>query len=53
MDIIAAGPHLPLTTATLARQCHVGVRTLQEGSNDTSAHRWGFTHLGSFAAAHK
>ena len=31
MDIIEAGPHLPLTSATLARQCHVSVRTLQEG----------------------
>ena len=31
MDIIDAGPHLPLTTSTLARQCHVSVRTLQEG----------------------
>jgi AraC-like DNA-binding protein len=86
MDIIDTGPHLPLTTATLARRCHVSVRTLQEGfqrhlgvspmaylrqvrlrrahrdlrSADPShntvasiAHRWGFTHLGSFAAAHK
>jgi transcriptional regulator GlxA family with amidase domain len=31
MDIIEGGPHLPLTTSTLARQCHVSVRTLQEG----------------------
>ena len=31
MDIIEAGPHLPLTTSTLAKQCHVSVRTLQEG----------------------
>jgi AraC-like DNA-binding protein len=31
MDIIEAGPHLPLTTTTLAMQCHVSVRTLQEG----------------------
>jgi AraC-like DNA-binding protein len=31
MDIIETGPHLPLTIATLARQCHVSVRTLQEG----------------------
>jgi AraC-like DNA-binding protein len=31
MDLIEAGPHLPLTTATLAVQCHVSVRTLQEG----------------------
>ena len=31
MDIIEAGPHLPLTTSTLAMQCHVSVRTLQEG----------------------
>jgi AraC-like DNA-binding protein len=86
MDIIDTGPHLPLTTSTLARQCHVSVRTLQEGfqrhlgispmtylrlarlrrahrdlrSADPSrstvasiAHRWGFTHVGSFAAAHK
>jgi AraC-like DNA-binding protein len=86
MDIIEAGPHLPLTTSTLARQCHVGVRTLQEGfrrhlgmspmaylrvvrlgrahrdlhSADADritvtsiAHRWGFTHLGRFAGAHK
>jgi AraC-like DNA-binding protein len=86
MDIIEAGAHLPLTTSTLARQCHVSVRTLQEGfqrhlgmspmayvrvvrlrrahrdlrSADPShssvaaiAHRWGFIHLGRFAAAHK
>ena len=86
MDIIEAGPHLPLTTARLAMQCHVSVRTLQEGfqrhlgmspmtyvrevrlrrahrdlrSADPAhstvaaiAHRWGFTHLGRFAAAHK
>jgi AraC-like DNA-binding protein len=31
MDIIEAGPHLPLTTSTLAKQCHISVRTLQEG----------------------
>jgi transcriptional regulator GlxA family with amidase domain len=31
MDVIEAGPHLPLTTSTLAKQCHVSVRTLQEG----------------------
>ncbi|MBB5163457.1 AraC-like DNA-binding protein [Mycobacterium sp. AZCC_0083] len=31
MDIIEGGPHLPLTISTLARQCHVSVRTLQEG----------------------
>jgi AraC-like DNA-binding protein len=31
MDIIEAGPHLPLTTSTLAEQCHISVRTLQEG----------------------
>jgi transcriptional regulator GlxA family with amidase domain len=31
MDMIEAGPHLPLTTSTLAKQCHVSVRTLQEG----------------------
>jgi AraC-like DNA-binding protein len=86
MDIIETGPHLPLTTSTLARQSHVSVRTLQEGfqrhlgmspmayvrvvrlrrahrdlrtadpSHSTVAsiaHRWGFTHLGRFAAAHK
>ena len=86
IDLIEAGPHLPLTTSTLARQCHVSARTLQEGfrrqlgmspmaylravrlrrahrdlrSSDPShssvaaiAHRWGFTHLGRFAAAHK
>jgi AraC-like DNA-binding protein len=86
MDIIEAEAHLPLTTSTLARQCHVSVRTLQEGfrrhlgmspmayvrvvrlrrahrelsSADPFhstvagiAHRWGFTHLGRFAAAHK
>jgi AraC-like DNA-binding protein len=86
MDIIQAGPHLPLTTSALAKQCHVSVRTLQEGfhrhldmspmtylrvvrlrrahrdlrSADPArstvariAHRWGFTHLGRFAAAHQ
>jgi AraC-like DNA-binding protein len=86
IDIIEAGPDLPLTTSTLATQCHVSVRTLQEAfhrhlgmspmayvrevrlrrahrdlrSADPShstvasiAHRWGFTHLGRFAAAHK
>jgi AraC-like DNA-binding protein len=86
MDIIEAGPHLPLTTSTLAKQSHVSVRTLQDGfqrhlgmspmayvrmirlrrahrdlrSADPAhstvaavAHRWGFTHLGRFAAAHK
>jgi AraC-like DNA-binding protein len=31
MDIIEATPHLPLTTSTLARQCYVSVRTLQQG----------------------
>jgi AraC-like DNA-binding protein len=31
MDLIEAGPHLPLTTSTLAKQCHVSLRTLQEG----------------------
>jgi AraC-like DNA-binding protein len=31
MDLIEAGAHLPLTTSTLATQCHVSVRTLQEG----------------------
>ena len=86
MDIIEAGPHLPLTTSTLAKQSHVSVRTLQDGfrrhlgmspmayvrmirlrrahrdlrSADPAhstvaavAHRWGFTHLGRFAAAHQ
>ena len=86
MDLIEAGPHLPLTTSALAKQCHVSVRALQEGfqrhlsmspmaylrlvrlrrahrdlrsadpahsSVATIAHRWGFTHLGRFAAAHK
>jgi AraC-like DNA-binding protein len=86
MDIIEAGPHLPLTTSALARRCHVSVRALQEGfqrhlgmspmtylrvvrlrrthrdlrSADPVhttvaciAHRWGFTHLGRFAAAHQ
>ena len=86
MDIIDIGPHLPLTTSTLAKQCHVSVRALQEGfqrhlgmspmaylrvvrlrrahrdlrSADPDhgtvariARRWGFTHLGRFAAAHK
>ena len=86
MALIEAGPHLPLTTSTLAMQCHVSVRTLQEGfrrhldmspmeyvrmvrlrrahsdlrsahpSHTTVAaiaHRWGFTHLGRFATAHK
>jgi AraC-like DNA-binding protein len=86
MDIIEGGPHLPLTISTLARQCHVSVRTLQEGFQrhlgmspmayvrvvrlrrahrdlrsadpchstvSSIAHRWGFTHLGRFAAAHK
>jgi AraC-like DNA-binding protein len=86
MDIIEAGPQLPLTTSTLAKQCHVCVRTLQQGfqrhlgmspmayvrvvrlrrahrdlrSADPThntvaaiAHRWGFTHLGRFAAAHQ
>ena len=31
IDIIEAGAHLPLTISALARQCHVSVRTLQEG----------------------
>jgi AraC-like DNA-binding protein len=86
MDIIEARPHLPLTTSTLAMQCHVSVRTLQAGfqrhlgmspmayvrvvrlrhahrdlrSADPTyntvaaiAHRWGFTNLSRFAAAHK
>jgi AraC-like DNA-binding protein len=86
MDIIETCPQMPLTSATLAAQCHVSVRTLQEGfrrhlgmspmaylrvvrlrrahrdlrsanpshsSVASIAHRWGFTHLGRFAAAHK
>jgi AraC-like DNA-binding protein len=86
MDIIEARAHLPLTSSTLARHCHVSVRTLQAGfqrhlsmspmayvrvvrlrhahrdlrSADPShhtvaaiAHRWGFTNLSHFAAAHK
>jgi AraC-like DNA-binding protein len=86
MEIIETGPHLPLTISTLAEQCHVSVRTLQERfqrhlgmspmayvrlvrlrrahrdlraadpSHSTVAciaHRWGFTHLGRFVAAHK
>ena len=86
VDIIETSPQMPLTTATLAMQCHISVRTLQEGFRrhlDMSpmaylrtvrlrhahrdlrsghpsqvtvasiAHRWGFTHLGRFAAAHK
>ncbi|HZA08976.1 AraC family transcriptional regulator [Mycobacterium sp.] len=86
MDLIEAGPQLPLTTSTLAIRCHVSVRTLQDGfrrhlgmspmayvrvvrlrraHNElrsahpshttvaTIAHRWGFTHLGRFATAHK
>lgn len=84
--LIEAGPHLPLTTSQLATQCHISVRSLQEGfrrhvgmspmtyvrevrlrrahnelrsahpSHTTVAavaHRWGFTHLGRFATAHK
>jgi transcriptional regulator GlxA family with amidase domain len=86
MDIIEAGAHLPLSISAVARQCHVSVRTLQEGfrrhlgmspmayvrvvilrgaHRDLSsadpidrtvasiARRWGFTHLGRFAEAHK
>jgi AraC-like DNA-binding protein len=86
MDLIEAGPHLPLTTSTLAKQCHVSARALQEGfrrhlgmspmaylrvvrlrrahrdlrsanpahsSVASIAHRWGFTHLSHFAAAHQ
>jgi AraC-like DNA-binding protein len=86
MDIIETCPQMPLTTATLAMQCNISVRTLQEGfrrhvgmspmaylrtvrlrhahrdlrsghpSHATVAsiaHRWGFSHLGRFAAAHK
>jgi AraC-like DNA-binding protein len=86
MDIIETCPQMPLTTATLAMQCHISVRTLQDGfrrhlgmspmaylrtvrlrhahrdlrsanpsevSVASIAHRWGFSHLGRFAAAHK
>ena len=86
MALIEAGPHLPLTTSILAVQCHVSVRSLQEGFRRhlgmapmaylrevrlrrahselrsahpchttvaAVAHRWGFTHLGRFATAHK
>jgi AraC-like DNA-binding protein len=86
MDIIEAGAHLALTTSTLAMQCHVSVRTLQQGFQRhlgmspmsyvrvvrlrrahrdlrwadpahhtvaAIAHRWGFTNLSRFAAAHK
>jgi AraC-like DNA-binding protein len=86
MDIIETSPQMPLTTATLAMQCHISVRTLQQGfrrhlgmspmtylrtvrlrhahrdlrsANPSHvtvasiAHRWGFSHLGRFAAAHK
>jgi AraC-like DNA-binding protein len=86
LDIIETCPQMPLTIAKLATQCHVSVRTLQEGfrrhlgmspmaylrvvrlrrahrdlrsanpshsSVASIAHRWGFTHLGRFAAAHK
>ena len=31
MGLIEAEPHLPLTTSQLAMQCHVSVRSLQEG----------------------
>src|ERR1700736_5784507 len=86
MENIETCAQMPLTTATLAMQCHVSVRTLQEGfrrhlgmspmgylrvvrlrrahrdlrsahpshsSVASIAHRWGFPHLGRFAAAHK
>jgi len=86
MDIIETYPQMPLTTAALATQCHISVRTLQEGFRRhlgmspmaylrtvrlrrahrdlrsaypshvtvaSIAHRWGFSHLGRFAAAHK
>lgn len=86
VEIIKAGPDLPLTVSALAAQCHVSVRTLQAGfqrdlgispmaylreerlrrahadlsssnplstSVATIAHRWGFSHLGRFSAAHK
>ncbi|MDT5327463.1 MAG: hypothetical protein QOF25_4615 [Mycobacterium sp.] len=86
MDIIETCPQMPLTTATLAVQCNISVRALQEGFRRhlgmspmaylrtvrlrhahrdlhtghpsqatvaSIAHRWGFSHLGRFAAAHK
>jgi AraC-like DNA-binding protein len=86
MDIIETCPQMPLTTATLAVQCNISVRALQEGFRRhlgmspmaylrtvrlrhahrdlrtghpaqvtvaSIAHRWGFRHLGRFAAAHK
>jgi len=86
VDIMRAEPQAPLTTAAIAAQCHVSVRSLQEGfqrhvgmspmaylrrvrlrrahedllAGDpfgetvaSIAHRWGFTHLGRFAAAHE
>src|SRR5258707_13133365 len=31
MEIIDTCPQMPLTTATLAMQCHISLRTLQEG----------------------
>ena len=31
IDLIDAAPHLPLTTSTLAKLCHVSARSLQEG----------------------
>ena len=40
MDIIEGGPHLPLTISTLARQCHVSVRTLRDSSVTWACRRW-------------
>ena len=53
MDIIEGGPHLPLTISTLAS--HRDLRSADPFHSTVSAiaHRWGFTHLGRFAAAHK
>ena len=86
IDIIESSPQSPLTTSLLASQCHVSVRSLQEGFRQhvgmspmnyvqlvrlrrtqrdlraanpghttvsSIAHRWGFGHLGRFAAAYK
>ncbi|MDT5257588.1 MAG: hypothetical protein QOD10_2668 [Mycobacterium sp.] len=86
MDIMETCPQTALSTATLAMQCHISVRTLQAGfrrylgmspmaylrtvrlrhahrdlrsacPSDVTvaavAHRWGFSHVGRFAAAHK
>jgi transcriptional regulator GlxA family with amidase domain len=86
IDLIEASPHVPLTSSTVAAQCQVSVRALQEGfrrhlgmspmayvravrlrraheelrAADPSvmsvaaiALRWGFTHLGRFAAVYE